>query len=161
MPEFKIGYVLESRKIEIGGEFEIRLGLRVYDPVVFPGGYIFVPCEKKGMYPDTDGYIDVELVSDDGRQVEVRFGGEAVLRYEHKRSLPKGQVGLLAGAIFNRAKHRVSFKSIVPPIRIKTPLEKQMFYLTGDPGSEIGWSCLLYTSPSPRDKRQSRMPSSA
>ena len=27
-------------------------------------------------------------------------------------------------------------------------------------GSE-GWSCLLYTSPSPRDKRQSRMPSSA
>ena len=24
-----------------------------------------------------------------------------------------------------------------------------------------GWTCLLYTSPSPRDKRQSRMPSSA
>ena len=24
-----------------------------------------------------------------------------------------------------------------------------------------GWVCLLYTSPSPRDKRQSRMPSSA
>ena len=24
-----------------------------------------------------------------------------------------------------------------------------------------GWGCLLYTSPSPRDKRQSRMPSSA
>ena len=26
---------------------------------------------------------------------------------------------------------------------------------------ELGWDCLLYTSPSPRDKRQSRMPSSA
>ena len=26
---------------------------------------------------------------------------------------------------------------------------------------EQAWSCLLYTSPSPRDKRQSRMPSSA
>ena len=25
----------------------------------------------------------------------------------------------------------------------------------------VSWSCLLYTSPSPRDKRQSRMPSSA
>ena len=25
----------------------------------------------------------------------------------------------------------------------------------------LGWTCLLYTSPSPRDKRQSRMPSSA
>ena len=28
-------------------------------------------------------------------------------------------------------------------------------------GSELINSCLLYTSPSPRDKRQSRMPSSA
>ena len=26
---------------------------------------------------------------------------------------------------------------------------------------EMPWNCLLYTSPSPRDKRQSRMPSSA
>ena len=26
---------------------------------------------------------------------------------------------------------------------------------------ESDWGCLLYTSPSPRDKRQSRMPSSA
>ena len=28
-------------------------------------------------------------------------------------------------------------------------------------GKEVLWLCLLYTSPSPRDKRQSRMPSSA
>ena len=30
-----------------------------------------------------------------------------------------------------------------------------------DPLSHPAWTCLLYTSPSPRDKRQSRMPSSA
>ena len=30
-----------------------------------------------------------------------------------------------------------------------------------DPGAEWTNRCLLYTSPSPRDKRQSRMPSSA
>ena len=30
-----------------------------------------------------------------------------------------------------------------------------------DPTVQGLWSCLLYTSPSPRDKRQSRMPSSA
>ena len=30
---------------------------------------------------------------------------------------------------------------------------------TSDGG--VDWTCLLYTSPSPRDKRQSRMPSSA
>ena len=42
-------------------------------------------------------------------------------------------------------------------------------YITMDPGfkntgstqSGITYLCLLYTSPSPRDKRQSRMPSSA
>ena len=32
-------------------------------------------------------------------------------------------------------------------------------HLIGRP--EQSWDCLLYTSPSPRDKRQSRMPSSA
>ena len=32
---------------------------------------------------------------------------------------------------------------------------------TARPGIIIGKGCLLYTSPSPRDKRQSRMPSSA
>ena len=30
-----------------------------------------------------------------------------------------------------------------------------------DRRDSYGWSCLLYTSPRPRDKRQSRMPSSA
>ena len=30
-----------------------------------------------------------------------------------------------------------------------------------DSGIDLTWLCLLYTSPSPRDKRQSRMPSSA
>ena len=29
------------------------------------------------------------------------------------------------------------------------------------PGRGCSYTCLLYTSPSPRDKRQSRMPSSA
>ena len=29
------------------------------------------------------------------------------------------------------------------------------------PGSGTTWTCILYTSPSPRDMRRSRMPSSA
>ena len=33
--------------------------------------------------------------------------------------------------------------------------------VSGDTVELSGWTCLLYTSPSPRDKRQSRMPSSA
>ena len=33
--------------------------------------------------------------------------------------------------------------------------------IAGDQSSEYQWICLLYTSPSPRDQRGSRMPSSA
>ena len=43
-------------------------------------------------------------------------------------------------------------------------LAKDMFYyddVTRRDGWPNRWPCLLYTSPSPRDKRQSRMPSSA
>ena len=32
---------------------------------------------------------------------------------------------------------------------------------TGDLADVIDWDCLLYTSPSPRDRQKSRMPSSA
>ena len=35
------------------------------------------------------------------------------------------------------------------------------FILVAAVNAEGVWDCLLYTSPSPRDKRQSRMPSSA
>ena len=39
----------------------------------------------------------------------------------------------------------------------------QIWGMSGPPGlqSVLSLACLLYTSPSPRDKRQSRMPSSA
>ena len=39
--------------------------------------------------------------------------------------------------------------------------DSDVFYDTWSQCIELGGSCLLYTSPSPRDKRQSRMPSSA
>ena len=43
------------------------------------------------------------------------------------------------------------------------PDGKPVVFLHGGPGGggDKNVSCLLYTSPSPRDKRQSRMPSSA
>ena len=39
--------------------------------------------------------------------------------------------------------------------------KQQACCLFSNPSSSLCMSCLLYTSPSPRDKRQSRMPSSA
>ena len=42
------------------------------------------------------------------------------------------------------------------------PEEGKVYALTGGPGTRcIANGCLLYTSPSPRDRQKSRMPSSA
>ena len=62
--------------------------------------------------------------------------------------------------VTSRAKHKKVLKAVKGQwgrrkntIRVaKQAMEKAMQY---------AYSCLLYTSPSPRDKRQSRMPSSA
>ena len=56
--------------------------------------------------------------------------------------------------------HRLAEKGIVD----SSALPKQIILLT-DPNNVIRqnavWTCLLYTSPSPRDRQKSRMPSSA
>ena len=57
----------------------------------------------------------------------------------------------------------------LPPITIDLPItadttaeaDETFVFQLGNPSSTSGVTCLLYTSPSPRDKRQSRMPSSA
>ena len=46
----------------------------------------------------------------------------------------------------------------------KTTLTERLLYAAGvidEPGSVDKGTCLLYTSPSPRDRQKSRMPSSA
>ena len=45
--------------------------------------------------------------------------------------------------------------------RIADPFKFELLYMTGYGTVASHLGCLLYTSPSPRDKRQSRMPSSA
>ena len=58
-------------------------------------------------------------------------------------------------------------KGEMPPLKgeKKTVANLQFDMLYDSPyhytSDEVLFSCLLYTSPSPRDKRQSRMPSSA
>ena len=47
--------------------------------------------------------------------------------------------------------------------RSPTKSVRQAYIVNTDPAGEPGqhWFCLLYTSPSPRDRQKSRMPSSA
>ena len=74
--------------------------------------------------------------------------------------------------LFDSTDHASSLYNLEQPghiySRISNPtvsvLEERMAALEGGIGAVAtasGMACLLYTSPSPRDKRQSRMPSSA
>ena len=51
--------------------------------------------------------------------------------------------------------------SLVPPIHFALLDADHLYDTFFDAMSEQGWGCLLYTSPSPRDRTRSRMPSSA
>ena len=57
------------------------------------------------------------------------------------------------------------FDAPISPVQIAKKAEKQMrrekMVGAGKQYAPTLYTCLLYTSPSPRDKRQSRMPSSA
>ena len=49
--------------------------------------------------------------------------------------------------------------SLHNPVRLKK-IGERVFSVTGTPTDSVIIACLLYTSPSPRDQRGSRMPSS-
>ena len=67
------------------------------------------------------------------------------------RTLSKGAFGSLRACVRLADGEVVAVKTIVQPTR-RFALERRVLEVA---------ACLLYTSPSPRDKRQSRMPSSA
>ena len=75
---------------------------------------------------------------------------------------------------FNKAFNTALGMSLISMISMETTMNLTDYLLTGGAiltwwvvplmlmvGFVTPWPCLLYTSPSPRDKRQSRMPSSA
>ena len=90
-----------------------------------------------------------------------------------KRIAITGSTGFLGTALVERLIRSVPtcrLVLLVRPGKRSTPAERarrEIFRndafdrLLEDRGKEQFWHCLLYTSPSPRDKRQSRMPSSA
>ena len=107
-------------------------------------------------------------------------GGGQLPRIFEWRALGEGSYRRLFGREFGEARlgegsHRRFFgREIAEPAACEGSLakKKRVWNSTGNPPKKVPksfkngtleapGSCLLYTSPSPRDKRQSRMPSSA
>ena len=76
--------------------------------------------------------------------VHGKFAGESLIVEQQKEGPQKEQ-------------HSTSSTSQTP----SAPRHPEVFYMLAPRHPETFYICLLYTSPSPRDKRQSRMPSSA
>ena len=99
-------------------------------------------------------YTNVQLI---GNQFLVR-GVEDGKRYEHRDEF--------FPTLFVKSKGKAKYKTLagepVESINPGTVRDCREFYKKYEDveGFEI-YGCLLYTSPSPRDKRQSRMPSYA
>ena len=68
----------------------------------------------------------------------------------------KNVTKIFGGGFLTREEENVAVNNISMSLDQKNP---KIIAVAGESGS--GKTCLLYTSPSPRDKRQSRMPSSA
>ena len=68
---------------------------------------------------------------------------EEVVEEVHEEEKKKGPLGKLKDAILPDAEEQAAIISTAVRITV------------------LAWSCLLYTSPSPRDRQKSRMPSSA
>ena len=91
------------------------------------------------------------------------FRGAELLELNIKNTLGASRdIAQVGDQFFNLFELGADLKLSVPRLLIPW-VKKDLVALFMIPKTEIilGTSCLLYTSPSPRDKRQSRMPSSA
>ena len=52
-------------------------------------------------------------------------------------------------------------KNLTDPIQIQDTIDHENVHIDQMKSGELDYDCLLYTSPSPRDRQKSRMPSSA
>ena len=81
-------------------------------------------------------------------------------------SLGKGIISASLGLLLKAVGYKVTIQKFDPYLNIDpgtmSPYEHGECYVTEDGAeTDLDLGCLLYTSPSPRDRTRSRMPSSA
>ena len=133
-------------------------GVEVPPPVLNAG------VELGGSAACVDGITIRDANLDDDLAAKgVIFGNISTLLAEHGELIQKYLFQLVKGDEDRfAALHQAAFSSgtfLFVPRNVIVEKPIHLFAGLSDGGSDL--SCLLYTSPSPRDKRQSRMPSSA
>ena len=123
----------------------------------------FAPDGMSTAFFTSGGSDSVETALRLARQYHKLRGEAGRVKY---LSLKKGYHGTHTGAasVNGNANFRVAYEPLLPGcFHIPAPYTYRNPFNETDPAklAELCIACLLYTSPSPRDKRQSRMPSSA
>ena len=114
------------------------------------------------------GYAVQKATTNKFISIALELGGKDPAYVRHDADLEKTVENLVDGSFFNSGQSCCGIERIYVDNKIYSKflesfIEKTYEYKLGDPlnkDTNLG-PCLLYTSPSPRDKRQSRMPSSA
>ena len=88
------------------------------------------------------------------------FAEDCAEKYQFSRE-SQDEYALRSLARASSASENGSFDNEIVPLKIKTRAGETQISVDEQPGNARPDNCLLYTSPSPRDQRGSRMPSSA
>ena len=86
---------------------------------------------------------------------------QAIRQHNNYRGKPPGELPRWLDVLVKQDQFQQHAKDLKNDNALATYAVEQVKFISAKGGQPWGFRCLLYTSPSPRDKRQSRMPSSA
>ena len=120
------------------------------------------------VYPEIDDTIDIDINESDCRIDTYRAsgaGGQHINKTDSAVRITHEPTGIVVQCQNDRSQHknRSMAWDMLRSRLYEAELQRREAEAQeqADNKSEIGWGCLLYTSPSPRDATLSRMPSSA
>jgi hypothetical protein len=142
----RTGRSIEDRVVALlkANHRDLRSFVRAVEALVPVGGEVAAFLDEMGTM----------LASDDRNVGAMELWGRAARLYEEQTRLEE-----LAELYANMGPVAATMGDLPRGIRFSLKAEELSSQLEPDP--ELTYHCLLYTSPSPRDRTRSRMPSSA